>query len=109
MAPAPMSGHLGSCPLGIKFPNQGFQTVWLITGGQSDNQPVVKNGIIVLHNGIIVNPEKLWEEVSSNRELEVDSEILAALCEDYLKSNRPLEGLSDFILSKLAKLPFVVI
>ena len=72
----------------------------LITGGQSDNQPVVKNGIIVLHNGIIVNPEKLWEEVSSNRELEVDSEILAALCEDYLKSNRPLEGLSDFILSK---------
>ena len=34
----------------------------LITNGLADNQPVVRDGIGVLHNGIIVNEVELWKQ-----------------------------------------------
>lgn len=33
----------------------------LITNGLSDNQPVIRNSICVLHNGIIVNEKEIWD------------------------------------------------
>ena len=32
----------------------------LITNGLGDNQPVVRDDIAVLHNGIVVNDEAIW-------------------------------------------------
>ena len=72
----------------------------LVTNGHSDNQPVVKNDIAVLHNGIIVNCDDLWNEIDQERKQSIDSEILAALAIEYINDRDDLEGLSNYILSK---------
>ncbi len=51
----------------------------LITNGLADNQPVLRDGVGVLHNGIIVNHEQIWESIGKNRELQIDTEVIAAL------------------------------
>lgn len=51
----------------------------LITNGLADNQPVVREGICVLHNGIIVNEDKAWRCTDRKRELSIDSEVIAAI------------------------------
>lgn len=56
----------------------------LITNGLSDNQPVVRDGIIVIHNGIIVNHEEIWLSLSRKRTLIVDTEVIAALAAEVL-------------------------
>ena len=71
----------------------------LITNGHADNQPVIRDKIMVLHNGIITNFEELWEEIPEKRKLNIDTEIIAGLAENYLKEN-DLDGLSEYILSK---------
>jgi len=39
----------------------------LITNGLSENQPVVRDGIALFHNGIIVNPEQVWARLKTPR------------------------------------------
>ena len=56
----------------------------LITNGLTDNQPVVRDGIIVIHNGIVVNNDVIWDELTRTRELTVDSEVIAAIAADHL-------------------------
>ena len=56
----------------------------LITNGLSDNQPINRNGIIVIHNGIVVNDEEIWAENKLKRYQKIDTEIIAALAEKYL-------------------------
>jgi glucosamine 6-phosphate synthetase-like amidotransferase/phosphosugar isomerase protein len=51
----------------------------LITNGLADNQPVLRNDICVLHNGIIVNADHLWAKYKLYRNLQIDTEIIAAL------------------------------
>lgn len=70
----------------------------LITNGLADNQPVVRNDIAVIHNGIIVNADELWSELALPRTQEIDTEIIAAIAEDYVRRNGSLAGLSDEII-----------
>lgn len=63
----------------------------LITNGLSDNQPVVRNRVLVLHNGIIVNDEEVWKKLGLDRYQEIDTEIIAAIVEDHIKSDANLE------------------
>lgn len=61
----------------------------LVTNGtqlqDANNQPVLKDGIICIHNGIVVNIDELWEEHEHlNRENEIDTEILPSLIRDEL-------------------------
>jgi glucosamine--fructose-6-phosphate aminotransferase (isomerizing) len=72
----------------------------LITNGLGDNQPVVRDGIGVLHNGIIVNHEELWAETARTRELQIDTEIIPALAADHLDEGGAVEGIADAVLSK---------
>ncbi|MDB2615887.1 hypothetical protein N9Z13_03125 [Luminiphilus sp.] len=65
----------------------------LITDGEADNQPVIRDGVIVLHNGIIVNPEEYWAESSIERLYEIDTEVIVAQTLSHLKENRPVEEL----------------
>lgn len=51
----------------------------LITNGLDDNQPVLRDGVGVLHNGIIVNHEQLWDALDKTRALQIDTEVIAAL------------------------------
>jgi glucosamine--fructose-6-phosphate aminotransferase (isomerizing) len=56
-----------------------------------NNQPVMKSGVIAIHNGIIVNDGEIW---SSHRELhrdyEVDTEALCALVGSKLGEQAPV-------------------
>jgi len=55
----------------------------MVTNGSlnnhNNNQPVIKSGFVIVHNGIIVNEDDLWEKYKLNREFEVDTEIIPAI------------------------------
>ncbi len=70
----------------------------LITNGLSDNQPVVREDVFVLHNGIIVNDEEIWKTLSIVRNYQIDSEILAALTLEHLKNGFDLNKLAEVIM-----------
>jgi glutamine---fructose-6-phosphate transaminase (isomerizing) len=60
----------------------------LQTNGQSEinanNQPVVKDGAVGIHNGIIVNDDKLWESFSKlKKKYDVDTEVFLSLLQMF--------------------------
>lgn len=68
----------------------------LVTNGTQledvNNQPVVKDGIICIHNGIVVNVDELWESHPNiTRENEIDTEVLPSLIRDELNSGSGLD------------------
>ena len=67
----------------------------LITDGLSDNQPVYRDNICVIHNGIVVNHAELWDEIDLQRQLEIDTEIIAGIASSILKKNNNFN--KDFI------------
>lgn len=70
----------------------------LVTNGTADNQPVVRDGIAVVHNGIIVNHEELWETIDKKRELTVDSEIIPAILASALEQGADLAEAASRVL-----------
>lgn len=49
-------------------------------GNHANNQPVIRDGLLCLHNGIVVNDGELWEaNPDLERRYEVDTEALVAL------------------------------
>ena len=66
----------------------------LITNGLSDNQPVVYEDVAVLHNGIVVNVDTIWEQIDKPRKLEIDSEVIAAIAVEHVEKDGDLEALS---------------
>lgn len=84
--------------LTIKDSNFVFGHSRLITNGNQDNQPVLKNNLAVVHNGIIVNADELWRELNLKRELEIDTEIIAAIALKYFSEHGTIEGVSTEIL-----------
>jgi glucosamine--fructose-6-phosphate aminotransferase (isomerizing) len=71
----------------------------LITNGLSDNQPVVRDDVFVLHNGIVVNHESIWASLQKKRELEIDTEVIAAIAAEHIESGALLEALPARILA----------
>lgn len=71
----------------------------LITNGLADNQPVIKGDVCVIHNGIVVNHEALWNEIKLERKQEIDTEIIAAIAEQYINNFGKLEGLAERVIS----------
>jgi len=56
-----------------------------------NNQPVVKDDCIIIHNGIIVNVDELWKKVRGiKRKYEVDTEVIASLFRKYLESEKSI-------------------
>lgn len=70
----------------------------LITNGLADNQPVFRDSICLIHNGIVVNNDELWETVSKERKQEIDTEIIAAIAADTLDAEEPIEKISTNVL-----------
>lgn len=67
----------------------------LVTNGyeqfDENNQPVVKNGIIAIHNGIIVNQSELWSNYKDEKRIsELDSELIPTIISHELKNGNDL-------------------
>ena len=53
-------------------------------GLNQNNQPVIKDGIIGVHNGIIVNADELWSSFPVlKREYDVDTEVFLGLMKKF--------------------------
>ena len=68
----------------------------LVTNGTQledvNNQPVVKDGIICIHNGIVVNVDELWKKNPElNRKYEIDTEVLPSLIRNELNQKKSIE------------------
>jgi hypothetical protein len=70
----------------------------LITNGLSDNQPVVRDGLAVIHNGIVVNHESIWSKIDKQRQLQIDTEIIVAIAADALEKGEKLKDIPSKIL-----------
>lgn len=70
----------------------------LITNGLGDNQPVVRDGVVVLHNGIVVNDEAIWPKIKKIRELQIDTEVIAGIVAAHLEGGGALEDMPARIL-----------
>ncbi len=67
----------------------------LQTNGQSEintnNQPVVKDGAVGIHNGIIVNDSQLWNHFSQiKKTYDVDTEVFLSLLQMYRAQGKSL-------------------
>ncbi len=72
----------------------------LVTNGLTDNQPVYRDGICVIHNGIVVNHEALWINIKKERKQEIDTEIIAAIAADHLENGGSVESIAKQVLSR---------
>lgn len=72
----------------------------LVTNGHLDNQPIIKNGVIVLHNGIVVNADSLWKETDFIREQKIDTEIIAALVSNHIENGKSVEDIPNLVIKK---------
>ncbi|WP_428482706.1 hypothetical protein [Pyruvatibacter mobilis] len=66
----------------------------LVTNGlqgiDANNQPISRDRSVLVHNGIVVNVDELWEQIGQEgvvRSAEVDTEVIAVLIERYRREN----------------------
>lgn len=59
----------------------------LITNSTNDNQPILRKGVAVVHNGIIVNHQEIFRKYKLNQKLKIDTEIIPVLIDYYQKKN----------------------
>ena len=72
----------------------------LITNGFADNQPVTRGGVYVVHNGIVVNHEALWDELPLERAQDIDTEVIAAIIEHELAEGSTPEAAAQAVLDR---------
>lgn len=82
-------------PLGHLF----FGHSRLVTNGTADNQPVMREQIVVLHNGIIVNEEAAWRELGKTPALGIDTEVIPAIIASHLDGGGLVETAAARVLS----------
>jgi hypothetical protein len=70
----------------------------LITNGLADNQPVYRDGVCVIHNGIVVNDSALWSQVEKPRHQEIDTEIIAAIVAEHLEKGGSVVSVAAQVL-----------
>jgi len=78
----------------------------LVTNGtqlnDANNQPVIKDKIIGVHNGIIVNVDELWKKHPTlHRENEIDTEVLLALTRAELQKDLNLKSAISNAVNKI--------
>ena len=71
----------------------------LITNGLSDNQPIVRDNICVVHNGIIVNENDAWDKINIKRKFKIDSELIVAIASECINNGLDVEKIPERVLS----------
>ena len=69
----------------------------LITNGLDDNQPVVRNDLLLIHNGIIINQEEIWSYIDVNKKYDIDSEAILGYMIDQLDKGVAFDDLPQSI------------
>lgn len=69
----------------------------LVTNGthvnDDNNQPVVKDGVVAIHNGIIVNADELWARTPGiQRTCDIDTEVVLAMVAQRLRAGEETTG-----------------
>ena len=64
----------------------------LVTNSAAENQPVKRDSIYVIHNGIIVNNEEIWGEINLEPNLKIDTESIAGIVQRSLISSKNATG-----------------
>lgn len=82
-------------PLGNLF----FGHSRLVTNGTGDNQPVQREDVIVLHNGIVVNEEAIWKLLGKSPKLSVDTEVIPAIIASHLDGGGSIETAAERVLA----------
>lgn len=67
----------------------------LVTNGlqtlNNNNQPVIKDGLVGVHNGIVVNVDDLWRQFPNLiRKYEVDTEIILSLIKKFIREKESI-------------------
>ncbi|RUP29393.1 MAG: hypothetical protein EKK45_10860 [Curvibacter sp.] len=78
----------------------------LVTNGlqgiDANNQPVVKGGVVCVHNGIIVNEPQLWaQQPALVKETEVDTEVVAAMLDQAISSGVSLASATSSVFGRI--------
>jgi len=78
----------------------------LQTNGKSEinanNQPVVKDGAVGIHNGIIVNDAKLWHDFPElKKKFDVDTEIFLSLLQMFRRQGKSLEEAMRLVFEQI--------
>lgn len=71
----------------------------LITNGLGDNQPVIRDNICAIHNGIIVNEKEVWDKLTAERKYQIDSEVIVAIAEEHIKDSGEIAEIPNKVLS----------
>ena len=76
----------------------------LVTNGTqlnpNNNQPILKDDIIGIHNGIITNVDELWDKYDDiNKENEIDTEVLLSLIRREMKNYSIENSIKESILN----------
>ena len=67
----------------------------LITNGLADNQPVYRDAVCVIHNGIVVNHEAIWSKLGKQRLQEIDTEVIAAIAAEVLEQGGGADEIAE--------------
>ncbi len=71
----------------------------LVTNGVLDNQPVIRDGIIVIHNGIICNVDTLWDKRDAERKFSIDTEIIPVIIKEERSKGRSVDEIASILFS----------
>jgi hypothetical protein len=71
----------------------------LITNGLGDNQPVIRDNICAIHNGIIVNEKDVWNKLTVTKKYQIDSEAIVAIAEEHLKNSGEISEIPNKVLT----------
>ena len=72
----------------------------LITDGLNDNQPVIRDDVCVIHNGIVVNNDKIWKEIDVTRTLQIDTEVINGIVISHLNQNGAITDIANEVISR---------
>lgn len=79
--------------------------VRMVTDGSEhsheNNQPVAKNGLVGVHNGIIVNAKELSSEFDIPRESAVDTEVLLGVMAQKLEKKEPISQALNYAFGQI--------
>jgi glucosamine--fructose-6-phosphate aminotransferase (isomerizing) len=70
----------------------------LVTNGTSDNQPVMREDVIVIHNGIVVNEAEIWKKLKKKPSLGIDTEVIPAIIASHLDAGGSIDTAAARVL-----------